>query len=188
MTGRRGLLVAMALDVIAGAMVLLASGRTWGHATYVAQAGAHVAVSATGRNAIAALPALGFALLVLAAAVVASRSWLRFAVGLVTVVLGGIVVGAAVTSTDDVEAALQHRAFGVPATAVHASLSGWAVVTAVAGGLAVVAGVMTVFRGSTWPGLGARYDAPSGGEPTPRPVEPTTAAWDALDRGEDPTT
>ena len=189
MTGRRGLLAALAGCVAGGALVLLAAGRTWGRASLTAATGAHVSVHVSGRDAESALPALALALLVMAAAVVASRSWLRFFVGLVTVTLGGVVVGLALTSTGDVAAALQRRAFGVPAGAVHASLSAWAIVTAVGGAFAVVAGALTVLRGSRWPGLGARYDAPGGdGETTARRVEPATAAWDALDRGEDPTT
>ena len=189
MNGRRGLLVALAGCVLAGALVLLAAGRVWGRAALVAPTGAHVAVHATGRDALSALPALGFALLVMAAAVVASRSWLRTVVGLVTVTLGGIVIAVAVRSTSDVATALRRRAFGVPAGAVHVSLSGWAVVTAVGGVLAVVAGALTVVRGSRWPGLGARYDAPDGsGRGAASTTEPATQAWDALDRGEDPTT
>jgi hypothetical protein len=44
------------------------------------------------------------------------------------------------------------------------------------GALVVVdAGVLTILRGRSWPGLSARYErTPSG-------------MWDALDRGEDPT-
>jgi uncharacterized membrane protein (TIGR02234 family) len=188
LTGRRGLLVALAGYVVAGAIVLLAAGRTWGRAALTAETGAHVAVSATGREAEAALPALGFALLVLAAAVLAARGWLRVIVGVITVAVGGIVIGLALTSTEGVSEALRQEAFAVPAGAVHTSLGGWAVVTAAAGAIAVLAGVVTVVRGSSWPGLGARYDAPAGESPAgERKPEPATAAWDALDRGEDPT-
>jgi len=187
-TGRRGLVAALAGCAAGGALVLLAAGRTWGRASLTAQTGAHVSVHVTGRDAESALPAVGLALLVMAAAIVASRAWLRVAVGLVTVTLGGVVVGLALTSSGDVAAALQRRAFGVPAGAVHGSVSGWAVVTAVGGGLAAAAGALTVLRGSRWPGMGARYDAPGAdAATTARAVEPATAAWDALDRGEDPT-
>ena len=49
------------------------------------------------------------------------------------------------------------------------------------------AGALTVLRGRSWPGLGQRYDAPA---PRPVPEGPPTerALWEALDRGEDPTT
>jgi uncharacterized membrane protein (TIGR02234 family) len=147
-----------------------------------------VAVHATGRDAANALPALGLAVLVMAAAVLASRSWLRVVIGLVTVSLGGIVIAVALRSTHDVAAALQRRAFGVPPGAVHTSLSGWAVVTTIGGVLAAAAGALTVLCGSRWPGLGARYDGPGADGPAAtRAAEPAAAAWDALDRGEDPT-
>jgi hypothetical protein len=42
-------------------------------------------------------------------------------------------------------------------------------------------GLATVLAGHRWPGMGARY------ERTPRPSGGTTDAWNALDRGEDPT-
>jgi uncharacterized membrane protein (TIGR02234 family) len=187
-TGRRGLLLALGGCVLGGSLVLLAAGRTWGRVGLTGPTGAHLIVQATGRDAVSSLPALGLALLVLAAGILASRSWLRFVVGLVVVTLGGVVIAVAVRSSDDVTAALQRKAFGVPPGAVHVSFSGWAVVAAAGGAVAVAAGALTVLRGTTWPGLGARYDSPDGaGRASARPVEPATAAWDALDRGEDPT-
>lgn len=48
------------------------------------------------------------------------------------------------------------------------------------GALLAAAGVLVAVRGPRWPALGAKYEAPAA--PTDRD------AWDALDRGEDPTT
>jgi uncharacterized membrane protein (TIGR02234 family) len=71
-----------------------------------------------------------------------------------------------------------------------------------AGGvLLVAAGVLTVSRGSRWPGMSARYDrarAPVAASARGREGAPGTAAaepaeqdpaglWKSLDRGEDPT-
>jgi uncharacterized membrane protein (TIGR02234 family) len=183
--GRRGLLVALAGCVGAGALVLLASGRTWGRVVLTAQGGRQVVATATGHDAVGSLTALGFALLVLAGAVLAARSWLRVVVGVVTVAVGAAVVVLALTSRDDVAAALRREAFGVPGTAVHVSLSGWAVVVALAGLVAVVSGLLVGVNGRRWPALGARYEAP---DRQARPAETMATAWDALDRGEDPTT
>jgi uncharacterized membrane protein (TIGR02234 family) len=189
MTGRRGLLVALAGCVLGGALVLLAAGRVWGSALLTAETGARTRFSVTGHAVVPALPALGLAVLVCAGALIAARSWLRRVVGLLLVVLGGAVASVAVTSGHDVAAALRHRAFGVQHAAVPASLSGWAVLAAVGGGVAVLAGALTVVAGGGWPAMGARYESPAAREaavPAGEVAEPAVA-WDALDRGDDPT-
>lgn len=181
MTGRRGLLVAVAGSALAGGLLLLVGGRTWGSAAVETAGAGRVAVSATGSEVAPALPALGVALLVLAVGVFAARSWLRRLVGLAVVVVGGAAIAVAATARDDVAAELTRQAFA--ATGVVApSTSGWAVLAVVAGGLAVVAGALTVLVGAKWPTLGSRYDAPAA-----RPRDETASAWDALDRGDDPT-
>jgi hypothetical protein len=48
------------------------------------------------------------------------------------------------------------------------------------GALLAATGVLVAVRGPRWPALGARYEAPG-------PMSERDA-WDALDRGEDPTT
>jgi hypothetical protein len=55
-----------------------------------------------------------------------------------------------------------------------------------AGGLLVLAaGVIAVVRGRRWAQMGSRYDAPGAARLS---AEGSPALWDALDRGEDPTT
>jgi uncharacterized membrane protein (TIGR02234 family) len=183
MTGRRGLFAAMAGCAVGGGLALLAAGRTWGSATVVSATGAHLRVVASGSDVVPAMSALGLAMLVLAGALVAARSWLRRLIGLVVVVVGGAAISLALTSHDDVVAGLDKQAFGVQHAVSAPAVAGWAVVAAFAGLLAVVAGAAAVVFGAVWPALGARYDAPA----TTR-VEPVVSAWDALDRGEDPTT
>ena len=183
MSGRRGLVVALAGCALAGALVLVCAGRVWGSATVTATAGAQQHLTATGHAAEPALPALGFALLVSTGALIASRRLLRRLVGLVVVVIGGAAIGLAATSHDDVVRALTRHAFAVQTADVHVSLSAWAVLTAVGGAIGVVIGAAAVLFGNTWPALGARYETP-----VAKPKADTeTATWDALDRGEDPT-
>lgn len=183
MTGRRGLLVVVVGCLSSGALVLLASGRVWGRATLTAATGARVHESVTGHAVAPALPALGFALLVLAGAVIAVRSWVRRLVGLVVVVVGGAVAGIGLTTHDEIAAALGRHAFAVQHVAVRVPFSAWAMVTVVAGALAVLVGAATVLVGTRWPALGARYETPAA-----RPqADPDVSTWEALDRGEDPT-
>ncbi|WP_435871996.1 Trp biosynthesis-associated membrane protein [Micromonospora echinospora] len=60
-----------------------------------------------------------------------------------------------------------------------------------AGGLALAAGgAFTALRGDDWPAMGARYErraAPAAEPGRPAVERGTRDAWDALDRGEDPT-
>ena len=182
MSGRRGLISVLCGCVVAGAVVLVAAGRVWRHAELVAATGQHVPVSVTGHTAEPALPALGIALMVMAGAVLAARSWLRRIVGLITVVIGGAVIAIAVASRTDAAAELRQRAFAVSRAAVGYSLSGWAILTIAAGAAAILAGAATVVRGPTWPALGSRYDAPA-----VRRTDDLAGDWEALDRGEDPT-
>jgi uncharacterized membrane protein (TIGR02234 family) len=71
---------------------------------------------------------------------------------------------------------------------------GWAALALVAGVLGVLAGLLLVLRGRSWPGMGRRYERTgTAPRPAPAPARPETeedrhqAAWKALDRGDDPT-
>lgn len=83
-----------------------------------------------------------------AVAILATRRWGRVPVGLVLAASGGI-----------------------------AASDGAGRVALAAGVLLVAVGLWTAVRGTSWPALGARYDAP----------QRRDDAWAALDRGEDPT-
>jgi uncharacterized membrane protein (TIGR02234 family) len=166
-------------------LVLLASGRQWAHTTLAASAGdGHAELSATGHTVAPSLPALGIALLALSAAILAAKGFMRRIVGLVIVVIAAATVGVGITARGDVSSALEHREVGVQGLTVHASANGWWVVATVGGVIAVVAGALTVLRAAQWSAMGAKYDAPSAATPT---KDPAAVAWDALDRGEDPT-
>ena len=187
MTSRRGYLAVLAGCLISGVVVLIAAGRVWGRAALTTVTGSVDHVSASGHAAEPALPALAIALLVLTAGIIAARGWLRRIVGLIVVSVGASVVALAVAARSDVASELEHRTFAVARSSVPAHTSGWAVVTAIAGLLAVLCGALTVLVGARWPALGARYDAAGArgrqGDSDVRAM----SEWDALDRGEDPT-
>lgn len=187
MTGRRVYLAVLAGCVLSGAVVLIAAGRTWGRASLTTITGSIDRVTATGQAAEPALPALGIALLVLTAGIIAARGWLRRFVGVVVVFVGASTVAIASVSGSDVAAELRHRAFAVANTSVPAHTGGWAIVTALAGALAVICGALTVMAGARWPALGARYDAEGARGRQPDRDRRAMSEWDALDRGEDPT-
>ena len=169
----------------AGALlVLLASGRQWAHTTLRAAAVGGEVLSANGHEVAPALPALGLALLAMAGAILAARRILRQVVGVVVVAIAAATVAVSISARGQVSSALQQREVGAQGIAVHASANGWWLVAGLGGLLAVAAGGWTVVRAREWSGLGARYDAPAAPPPA---RDPAAVAWDALDRGEDPT-
>jgi uncharacterized membrane protein (TIGR02234 family) len=184
-SGRRSLGLAILTIAAGGLLVLVTSGRVWARSSVPALAGGgRTALSVTGHQVAPSISALGFALLALAAAVLAARGVLRRVVGVVVVLIGAATIGVAVTAPGQVSQALENREVGAAGLAVHASANGWWVVALVGGLLATAAGALTVFRGDRWAALGARYDAPTA---PPRVTDPAADAWAALDRGEDPT-
>jgi uncharacterized membrane protein (TIGR02234 family) len=171
---------------VAGAVVLVASGRTWA-STMVRVPGLSTSdVSVTGHAVEPSLPALGIALLALAAAIIAARGRLRRVVGVVIVAVGAIAFGVAVAGRSAVSSALTHHEVGGAAIPVHGSANGWWLVAAAAALLGVLVGVATAVRGGHWAAMGGKYDAP-GTVPSRPAADPAEAAWQALDRGEDPT-
>jgi hypothetical protein len=182
---RRPLGLVITLIAAGGLLVLLTGGRVWARASQPGLGGnGHVALSVTGHQVAPSVPALGFALLALAAAVLAARGVLRRVVGVVVVVVGAATAGVALTAPGQVSRALERREVGASGLAVHASANGWWLLALLGGLLATTAGAITVLRGNRWAALGARYDAPTA---PPRTTDPAADAWAALDRGEDPT-
>jgi uncharacterized membrane protein (TIGR02234 family) len=185
MTSRGSPVGAVLCCAVGGLLVLLAAGRQWAHASvHDLAAGGHLDLSVTGHEVAPSLPALGLALVALSAAIIAAQGTLRRIVGVVIVFVAAAVVGVAVTARGDVSAALERREVGAQGLVVHATANGWWAVATVGGVLAIVAGALTVARSSHWSALGARYDNPRAETPG---RDPAVAAWDALDRGEDPT-
>jgi uncharacterized membrane protein (TIGR02234 family) len=170
---------------VGGLVIVLASGRRWAHATLHNVAGqGSASLSATGHVVAPSLPAIGIALLALAAAILASKRLLRRIVGVIIALLAGTAVYVAIAARGHASSALKSREVGAQGLAVHASANGWWLVAALGGVIAFLAGVVTVWRAGEWSAMGAKYDAPSAPRPT---QDPTVVAWDALDRGEDPT-
>lgn len=180
MTARRSeLLTALGLCILGSVIALLAASADW----LVGgddQLGVPV-VRLAGGDVQPSVPALAWASLVGALAVVATRSRGRVVIGCVLALSGlGVVASGilwAVTGSSDLV---------VDGTVVGQGdrVVGWAWLAAAAGALVAASGVITAVRGRGWSGLGSSYEAPGG-----RPTAPVTdkAVWDALDRGDDPT-
>lgn len=192
MTPRKQYAVVLVVLIVAAAGALAGLAQVW----VVASAGGAglpvVSASFTGRQLVPA--AAGAAVLLLAgvAGVVATRGWGRR-------VLGAVLLGAALGmgwSAASFGSALPAaaRAAAVAETGfdnVDIAGSSWWWLVVAAAVLGVVAAVVVMLFGPRWPVLGGRYERgsspTSGTSATPTALTPSQA-WDALDRGEDPTT
>jgi uncharacterized membrane protein (TIGR02234 family) len=125
-------------------------------------------------------------------AVLATRGWVRRALGVAIVGCAAAVVVVAVipaSTTSLLEDALSARGWtGGP---YERSLTAWRVSAAIAGAVAMVAGAAVARFAGSWATMGTRYDSPAEGRRArgPAPDEPMSdsAAWRALDDGADPT-
>ena len=193
--GRRfaGVLLVLALASLG---VLVSYGATWVVALVPVFAGSAAEsapareIALTGRDLAPLGAAMGWVGLAAIAALLATRTWGRRVTGAVVLVAGGAagVTGVAFGLTEVasggggtfVAAALGDES---AAAATSVSISAWWVV-AVLSGLAMLAcGMLALVDGPSWPRLGARYSRPDSQATVPS----AAAAWDALDRGEDPT-
>jgi uncharacterized BrkB/YihY/UPF0761 family membrane protein len=159
-----------------GALGLVASARTWGEAA-VHDGLVTTTVQVSGRELVPLGPAVALLALAAVVAVPATRRTGRRLVGAVLATAGLVTAGwAAVVTTDlTVQTA--------PA---------WAVVGTAAALLIAGTGLAVLIRGAGWPALGRRYerraarlDPPAAGDPSD--LRAGRETWDAMDRGEDPT-
>lgn len=186
--GRRQLTYAVLLCLVGAGLALFAATRTWSVEITIRPAPLSPLRDArTGGGLLPWLPALGLVGLAAAGALLATRGVGRRLVGGLLLVVGlGVAAGGG---------------YGLLGLNGGNTNPAWPVLCGLGGLVAAAAGVVTAGRGDTWPAMGARYErvragargtAPGGSAgagPAGGRVEAgrTVAAWDALDRGEDPT-
>jgi len=183
----------LAAAAVAGGLALSAGGQTWASVTAVRHPPLPpVTVAVLGSDAAPLVPAGGLVLLAGAVALLAVRGFGRVVVGLLMALAGGVLAwsGVRVLIGGLASAAAAVPGLGGPrdtTVSVHVA-SAWPVLALLAGLLGVAAGVATVLRGRAWPGMGRRYERDAGGVlPARTDEDRAQAAWQALDRGEDPT-
>lgn len=176
--------------LLGSALVLFSSGATWVSARV--QSGgedpgvvaAPLSVEWSGGTIAPAATALGLLGLAAAVAVVATRRVGRTIVGVlaaaagigILIVAGGIAVDplAAVSGTDEVRTVAPAGDAAILDPSWTAA--GW--ISCLGGLLLMVTGGLIAARGRSWPALSGRYQA--------RGAVPADA-WDAIERGHDPT-
>ncbi|MFF1395626.1 TIGR02234 family membrane protein [Streptomyces sp. NPDC058287] len=191
--GRRSLAAALLFGAVGAAVALLSSRQEWASGSATVPGGSFP-LAAKGSDVTgvpAALAIVGLAALV---AVFAVRRAGRTLVAGLLALSGAGAVAAAVLGAGD-SAALDEKAAEVSgntaATIGSLGHTVWPYVGAAGGALILLAGLLALRYGRSWPSMGGRYERD--GTPRPRkaarPVDPERPEelWKALDRGEDPT-
>ncbi|MEU8486042.1 MULTISPECIES: TIGR02234 family membrane protein [unclassified Streptomyces] len=191
--GRRSLAAALLFGALGAAVALLSSRQEWASGSATVPGGSFP-LAAKGSDVTgvpAALAIVGLAALVAVFAV--RRAGRVLVAGLLALSGAGAVVAAVLGATDS--AALDEKAAEVSgntaATIGSLGHTVWPYVGAAGGALILLAGLLALRYGRSWPSMGGRYERD--GSPRPRkaarPVDPERPEelWKALDRGEDPT-
>jgi uncharacterized membrane protein (TIGR02234 family) len=181
---RREVGATVAGALVAALLLFLAAGAHWAHGTGRRPAGtSFVAVhaSVTGRDVAGVVEAVALLALAAVVAIPATRGRGRVVTG-VLVAAGG--VACAVGAVAARSSARSHVLRALPAGA-SVSTDPWWVVALVGGVLLAAVGGVVAVRGPSWSALSTRYEAPAARRQRRPPGDAGT--WDALDRGEDPT-
>ena len=201
-------LVLLAGAVGAG-LVVLAVRQAWAHAVFTPPRPLPAQdIAVTGQQLVPLASALALAALACLAAVIATRSVLRRAVGVLLAVLGAATAAAVLASlrASSILAAARASALSGPlgGSTTSGAPSGGAVheivvagpgqvimagapwrAAALAGAIAIVlVGVATAWRGPRWPVMSARFERPGG---PPRASADSASMWESLSRDVDPT-
>ena len=206
---RREFMLALLAGAAGAVLVVLAVRQAWAHAVFTPPRPLPAQdIAVTGQQLVPLASALGLAALACLAAVIATRSVIRRAVGALLAVLGAAAAVAVLASlrTSAVLAAARASALSGPlgGSTTSGAPSGGAVheivvagpgrvimagaswrAAAVAGAVAIVlAGVATAVRGPRWPVMSARFERPAPARP--RGAD-SASMWESLSRDVDPT-
>ena len=184
---RRGLVTAVLLCALGAGLVIVATAQTWLALRFPGVLPLpERRVDIRGTVLVPGARALAFVGLAGVAALPAARGRGRQLVGAVVAVAGAGAAAVVVRALGDPGGALAAARTGTGfAGSGRLGFGGWPYVALVGALMLLAAGALAVARGRTWPALGARYEPPTAGtDATP----PEPSLWDALDRGDDPTT
>lgn len=186
MSPTRELRAAVLLSLLGSALVLVAASRSWGAA--LVDQGSRLpvrAVEVTGEQLAPGLRALALVGLAGVVGLLATKRWGRTAVGAVVLACGLGIVYLALEHGSGT-AVVDHLPPDVGIRQVSkVTTTGWPLTTWFGGALVAVSGALVLWRGRRWATLSAAYETPAARAPEPPSTD--KAVWDALDRGEDPT-
>jgi uncharacterized membrane protein (TIGR02234 family) len=188
-TGRRLLAYTVVVCLGGAGLALYGVTRVWSVVVTARPGLSDVRATRTGAEVLPWLPALALVGLAGAGALLATRGRARRILGGVLAGVGGGIVAGAVAGRVGLDTGVAAGGGVV-----------WPAACVLGGVLVALGGWRAVRQGHRWPSMGARYErrpADPVGDPgtdqsraagpvDTRPVD-TRAAWDALDRGDDPT-
>ena len=208
-TARREFMLALLAGAVGAGLVVLAVRQAWAHAVFTPPRPLPAQdIAVTGQQLVPLASALALAALACLAAVIATRSVLRRAVGVLLAVLGAATAAAVLASlrASAVLAAARASALSGPlgGSTTSGAPSGGAVheivvagpgqvimagapwrAAAIAGAIAIVlAGVATAWLGPRWPVMSARFERPS---PARSRGTDSASMRESLSRDVDPT-
>ncbi|WP_162605500.1 Trp biosynthesis-associated membrane protein [Jiangella ureilytica] len=191
---RREYLGALVLLAAGGVLGLVAASRPWGRAELSSSLSV-TSTTVSGSDLVPLAPAVALVALAAVVAVPAVRRLGRRVVGAALALLGAAQAALAALTLPDLAGRvrdwLESSPDGLGSAEEITTSPAWAVAVVVAGLLVTAAGALVAVRGPGWPAMGARYERPAGharAEGAAKPAEGNRATWDALDRGDDPTT
>ncbi|WIM98177.1 Trp biosynthesis-associated membrane protein [Actinoplanes oblitus] len=167
---RRSHLIAVVACLAGAGLTLYAVTRAWSVTVEHRTGLSDLTTTRTGADVQPSLVGVAVAALAGAGALLATRGVARRLLGGLLVAAGaGVVVGSVLA---------------------RAGLAGgsllWPVAAVLGGAAVALGGVLTVRHGHEWAAMSARYERQPRSDAEPAPAD-NRAAWDALDRGDDPT-
>jgi uncharacterized membrane protein (TIGR02234 family) len=189
----RSYLLAVA-GLIAGAVVCVVLAGATVATLDVTGPLASTEVTVTASDLVPFARPAGFIALAAVVALYATGRIGRRLIGLVLIAVGAVVIVTVVVRAVDLAesaTAWAGESSAVDGTVVDAGTSPWPLIGLALGGAVIaVVGAWSTARGAQWPTMGRRYERAAAGPASNRGSARRAGAreaWDALDRGEDPT-
>ena len=173
MSPRREYAIVWLVLAVSGVALLIAARATWARGTETLGTGAVINLGVAGAEFTPWVVAAGIVVVAMALAVLISGRVARIVAGAAALCAG---LGAALISGRVALGVAQSAIFAGREVSVTATPWGW--ISAVIGIAAAAAGLTVIVRCNRWPTFSSRYER---GDKGPRD------AWEALDRGIDPT-
>lgn len=183
----RELRLALLLILAGAGLLFLAGGRDWATGTLPAAPPLPpTRLTATGSTVVSGLSGLAVLGLSGLAAVAATKGRGRALVGALLAAAGVVTILVVVLALAGGAADALRAADALGSPSAEGSFTAWPYAGIAAGLLLTAGGLVIAIRGQRWAALSSRYEAPAA-RAERSPPRPEVAAWDALDRGQDPT-